>query len=181
LRGQAIDEDLEPNDPVMHAIEEFRHQLDDLIDEQKMALDTFLSGMDEDSVPTERAGSPALAKSEPAPVVQASVAESPAPRSRRAPSSASAERLAEPAPAATLLAPEPASRAKRGAASAAIERLDEPSRTPPRPVSSTPSEPAPAPRSDDPRERLDALAKRFDRKLREANSTGNDSAQRTSE
>jgi hypothetical protein len=69
----------------------------------------------------------------------------------------------------TTAAAAPVSRARKPSTPAAFDRVDDPSPTPPRPVS-TAQEPAPPPpaRSDDPRERLDALAKHLDRKLRQA-------------
>lgn len=87
-------------------------------------------------------------------------------------------------PATVLHPPAPAElapKARRAGAPVVFDRLDEPSPTPPRPVSTAPPEPAPASRSEDPRERLDALAKHLDRKLRQAAAPNGDPAARPAE
>jgi hypothetical protein len=76
------------------------------------------------------------------------------------------------AAAAAPAAAETAPKARRPSAATIFERLDEPSPTPPRPVATPAAEPPPASRSDDPRERLDALAKHLGRKLRQVQVAG---------
>lgn len=95
----------------------------------------------------------------------------------RAPSGAS-----EPAaPLAAQAPPDAAARPRRPNAPAVFDRLDDPSPTPPRPASTAVPETPPPSRPEDPRERLDALAKHLDRKLRQASAPNVDPPARPAE
>lgn len=139
MRGSTYPDEARARDPLLRLISELRDQVDRLIDEQKgMIAALAVSGEDERERERERAAPELPAlASEPAAVPSLAVAEPP-PRPRRSPPPV------------------------------AFDRIDEPSPTPPRPASTPSAEPAPATaRPEDPRERLDALAKHLDRKLKQ--------------
>ena len=140
MGGAAIQDDRRVRDPLLRAIGELRDQVERLIDDQKAAVLGFAGAFEPEPVAADRGV--ALA--------------------------------AEPVASPQFLAPEPvlapAPKSKRPPAPLSFDRVDEPSSVPPRPSSApaTPAEPAPGGRAEDPRERLDALAKHLDRKLRQA-------------
>jgi hypothetical protein len=153
LRGAATHDEPGIRDPLLRAIAELRDQLDRLIDEQQAALEGFVSGLvGETSSTVDR---PAFAAEEPSIAVTSKYQE---------PASRSFEENRVP----PLRVSDPAPRARRPAAFEVPESIDGPSAGPPGPPATTPFEPAAGARSDDPRERLDALAKHLDRKLRRA-------------
>jgi hypothetical protein len=152
VRGAAIPDVPTIKDPLLRAIAELREQVDRAIDEQKSALGGFLAGLEED--------------------VRAS--NQPQPAAIPIASSVHAE---PPAVAVTVVTPspsEPSAKGRRPAATPTFDRVDPASPTPPRPgVANGPS--------DNPRERLDALAKHLDRKLRQANGSAGEPAAKASE
>jgi hypothetical protein len=138
VRGSIYLDEARTRDPLLRLISELRDQVDRLIDEQKGMIAALAVSLEDE-------------------------------RERGVPELAAEPVVAPPLTVtATATVPEPAPRSRRPAPPAAFERLDEASPTPPRPVSTSPAEPAPAAvRSDDPRERLDALARHLDRKLKQ--------------
>ncbi|AGA27693.1 hypothetical protein [Singulisphaera acidiphila] len=142
MRGATSHNKLGSSDPLLRAVAELRDQIDRLIDEQQVALDGFASGLDGDRNMADRS---ALAVEE---------ASTPLLRSLQvsAPKNVEGNRVAEPAPKPRrLVVPE-----------ASSNPADEAHGS----VSSVAHEPAADARSDDPRERLDALIKHFDQKLK---------------
>lgn len=156
MRGPTIHDESGIKDPLLRAIAEMRDQVDRLIEEQKAAFGGYLSSFVEEPSAPERplAGAPSTHSEPP---------------------------LATVAPP---LLPEPAPRTRKVAQPSAFDRVDDPSPTPPRPASPPAVEtpvPAAAGRPDDPRERLDALAKHLDRKLKQAGGSPADSSVRPPE
>lgn len=154
LRGAAIHNVPGSSDPLLRAIAELRDQIDRLIDEQQVALEGFASGLDGDRSAVNR---PALA-------VEASSQALPPTLQILAPGDFEDNRV----PA--LRVSEPAPRQRRQADLEISNTVDDRSAVPPGSTAEVPREPGAGIRSDDPRERLDALVKHFDRRLRRSGS-----------
>lgn len=142
MRGAISHNKLGSSDPLLRAVAELHDQIDRLIDEQQAVLNGFASALDGDWNMADR---PALAAEEASVPLCRSLQVS-------APKNVEKNRVAEPAPKLRrLVVPEvssnPADEAHGSVSSVARESVADA-------------------RSDDPRERLDALIKHFDQKLK---------------
>ncbi|WP_406694944.1 hypothetical protein V5E97_28270 [Singulisphaera sp. Ch08] len=152
MRGAAIHNEPGSGDPLLRAIAELRDQIDRLIDEQQVALEGFASGLDGDWGAVDRS---VLAAEEASDALLST-------------HQVSAPRVVVENHVPAVRASEPTPKWERLARPEVSNPVDEPSAmsSTSSPISAAPREPGAEVRSDDPKERLDALVKHFDRMLR---------------
>lgn len=153
MRGAAMHHEPGNSDPLLRAIAELREQFDRLIDEQQRALETWASELEAEQIVVARPAVTEEPTPAPLPPTQESVAIRDPEAERLAP-----RRVAEPAP-----------RTRRPTPTVPSPTAD-PTVASPDVAPAATRESRSGARSDDPRERLSALAKHFDRKLRRSGS-----------